>query len=99
MLVFGDTRVGDESSPDRQEVGVRRVVNHPEYVFLEKNVLSLIQLENPVDITDYVRPVCLSDVENESEVYSNCWIAGWGDVNANSENYFDKSSLFDDNYT
>ncbi|XP_072043140.1 uncharacterized protein [Amphiura filiformis] len=83
-IVFGDTEI-DGSSPNRQEVTYQRVVTHPDYIFLAQNDISILKLDSPVTITDYVRPVCLSDITNESEAYDNCWIAGWGEINASPE--------------
>ena len=79
--MFGDTEI-DGSSPNRQEAAFHRVVTHPDYIFLIKNDVTILKLDSPVTITDYVRPVCLSDVQNESEAYDNCWNAGWGEINA-----------------
>ncbi len=79
--MFGDREI-DGSSPDRQEVTYKRVVTHPDYEFLNRNDVVILKLDSPVTITDYVRPVCLSDVQNESDVYKSCWVAGWGEINA-----------------
>ena len=40
--------------------------------------LRLLQLEEPVNITDYVRPICMSQSDKESEDYDACWLASWG---------------------
>ena len=80
--MFGDNEI-DGSSPYRQEVGIRRIVTHPDYVLLQMYALAVIQLDSNVTITDYVRPVCLSNVTNEWDAYDNCWISGWGELNAN----------------
>ena len=82
--MFGDNEI-DGSSPYRQEVGIRRIVTHPDYVYLEQYDLAVIQLDSNVIITDYVRPVCLSNLTNEWEAYDNCWISGWGELNANGK--------------
>ncbi|XP_072044536.1 uncharacterized protein [Amphiura filiformis] len=78
-IVFGDTEI-DGSSPNRQVVTYQRVVTHP---FV--NEISILKLDSPVTITDYVRPVCLSSIRNEFQAYDNCWIAGWGEINASPE--------------
>ncbi|XP_072043144.1 uncharacterized protein [Amphiura filiformis] len=84
-IVFGDTEI-DGSSPNRQEVSFRRAVTHPDYIFITQNDFMILELESPVTLTDYVRPVCLSGMKNELEAYDNCWIAGWGEINALHEN-------------
>ncbi|XP_072043143.1 uncharacterized protein [Amphiura filiformis] len=84
-IVFGDTEI-DGSSPNCQEVSFRRAVTHPDYIFRTQNDVAILELESPVTITDYVRPVCLSGMKNEMEDYDNCWIAGWGEINSLHEN-------------
>ncbi|XP_072043234.1 transmembrane protease serine 12-like [Amphiura filiformis] len=84
-IVFGDTEIYG-SSPNRQEMSFRRAVSHPDYIEFIQNDIAILELESPVTITDYVRPVCLSGLKNELEAYDNCWIAGWGEINALMEN-------------
>ncbi|XP_072043142.1 plasma kallikrein-like [Amphiura filiformis] len=84
-IVFGDTEI-DGSSPNRQEVSFRRAVAHPDYFVLTQNDIVILELESPVTLTDYVRPVCLSGIKNELEAYDNCWLAAWGKINALNEN-------------
>ncbi|XP_072015922.1 uncharacterized protein [Amphiura filiformis] len=83
-IVFGDNEV-DGSSPYRQEVGVRRGYEHPDAIRMQQYDLAVLQLDPPVNITDYVRPICLSTNQNELEAYESCWIAGWGSVNLLNE--------------
>ncbi|XP_072043166.1 uncharacterized protein [Amphiura filiformis] len=83
-IVFGDNEV-DGTSQYRQEVGVGRDYEHPEAIPIQQYDLAVLQLNQPVIITDYVRPICLSTNQNELEAYENCWIAGWGSVNLLNE--------------
>ena len=80
-VVFGDTDI-DGSSPYRQEASFHRQFVHPEYEILVNYRPTILKIDPPVNITDYVRPICLSDITNESDVYDNCWIAGFGQINA-----------------
>ena len=80
-IVFGDTEANG-ASPYRQEVAIHREYVHPNFsdpnVSFLANRLRLLQLEEPVNITDYVRPICMSQSDNESEDYDVCWLASWG---------------------
>ena len=78
-IAFGDVEK-DGSSPNRQEVGVRRVYHSP---------FAILQLDPPVTITDYVRPICLnSEVNDEWNSFDNCWVAGWGRKDARGKSLF-----------
>ncbi|XP_072012996.1 uncharacterized protein [Amphiura filiformis] len=83
-IVFGDNEV-DGSSPYRQQVGVRRGYEHPKAIPIQQYDLAVLQLDTQVNVTDYVRPICLSTNQNEWEAYESCWIAGWGSVNILNE--------------
>ena len=76
-IIFGDNNRNEPSSSYRQEVRFRLV-----YLgtgrFFDDDDLYIFQFENPVEITDYVRPICFTKVMNEAEEFDNCWIAGWG---------------------
>ena len=83
-IAFGDVEK-DGSSPNRQEVGVRRVYH---------STFAILQLDPPVTITDYVRPICLnSEVYDEWDTYDNCWIAGWGRMDARGKSVIRLYSL------
>ncbi|XP_072026056.1 uncharacterized protein [Amphiura filiformis] len=83
VVIFGVTDQDDQSSA-RQEFGILRVYTNPEAVNAgpnEENQLTMIRLDNPANITDYVRPICINRLVDEWDMYENCWIAGWGDLN------------------
>ena len=75
--MFGTTTLSD-SSPYRQDVSILRADTHPDWNPAGYFSMMIIQLATPVNITDYVRPICLSEIDNEWEAFENCWIAGWG---------------------
>lgn len=69
------------TSVSRVNRSVERIVVHPGYqTTVIDNDIALIQLAEPVEFDDFVRPACLpSDSNiNEEEYYSKCYATGWG---------------------
>ncbi|XP_072047063.1 chymotrypsinogen B-like [Amphiura filiformis] len=68
-----------ENLPYEQERNVTRVIIHPAYTYFDdRNDIALLQLESPVEFSDYVRPACVATDLNELSTYTNCMAAGWG---------------------
>ncbi|XP_063951989.1 uncharacterized protein LOC129255053 isoform X4 [Lytechinus pictus] len=69
-----------EHPDSKVELGVDRVIVHPDYGDINgiANDIALLRLSESVEFNDYVRPACLATLQNETTVYSRCWIAGWG---------------------
>ncbi|KAJ8020544.1 CUB and sushi domain-containing protein 1 [Holothuria leucospilota] len=81
-VVFGDVfqGMGEGESEYRQVAIVESVYTYPGLnYFTFDGDAQLLKFVEPLEITDYVRPICLpsSDV-NEVEDYDVCWVAGWG---------------------
>ncbi|XP_063912351.1 prostasin-like isoform X2 [Zophobas morio] len=58
----------DDEGKDIQKLGVERIFLHPGYRAEQLlNDLSIIQLNKPVIIGDYVRPICLRQFANKME--------------------------------
>ena len=67
-------------------VDAKSYVVHPEYdESTLKNDIALVRLVEPVEFSDYVRPVCLATSSNETADYRRCWIAGWGTTSYGGE--------------
>ena len=86
--MFGDRAARDlaPGSPNRQVAEAAYVFLHPEYNsfgyegyqgYTTKDI-ALIRFAQPVKYTYYVRPACVSDSSDESSVYQECRVAGWG---------------------
>jgi len=79
-LVLGDhhkNRVEDEDLIQP----VARIVDHPDYDSRKlTGDISLLQLAAPVELTDYIRPICLPSAGDEVEVGTQCTISGWGAI-------------------
>ncbi|CAL1527987.1 unnamed protein product [Lymnaea stagnalis] len=55
----------------------KRMIKHPAFnVATVDNDVALIQLEKPLAMNDYVRPICLP--EKQPEEGTRCYAAGWG---------------------
>ncbi|XP_071816178.1 uncharacterized protein [Apostichopus japonicus] len=74
-----------ESNSERRLI--ERIVVHPGHTAGFDNDIALIKLQEPVDVTDYVRPACLPSSDQVDEVtrYSTCYATGWGRTSAGGE--------------
>ncbi|XP_041479083.1 uncharacterized protein LOC121426747 isoform X3 [Lytechinus variegatus] len=58
---------------------IAQIIDHPNYYSTSGgDDITLIRFEQPVEINDYVRPICLPSATNETRVYRRCYAAGWG---------------------
>ncbi|KAM9414401.1 LOW QUALITY PROTEIN: atrial natriuretic peptide-converting enzyme [Pholidichthys leucotaenia] len=62
-----------------QSRGVRSIIVHPRYnrAVVDYDI-SVVQLDSEVDVTAFVRPVCLPQVGQHPSPDSYCYITGWG---------------------
>ena len=68
---------------------VLQIVRHPKFnVSTANNDYALVELESPVEINDFVRPICLPRRPKGRYVNRNCKILGWG------INFVDKVNVF-----
>ncbi|KOX78153.1 Enteropeptidase [Melipona quadrifasciata] len=76
---IGATRRGSFPSPYEQVLRLDHISLHPDYIdngFI--NDIAMLRLEKPVTFSDYVRPVCLPDLEPKSGTM--CTVTGWGQL-------------------
>ncbi|XP_060135752.1 acrosin-like [Zootoca vivipara] len=83
-LSIGANRVSNPG-PDAQRRSIKRLVNHEHYVhFLNStyskihNDISLVELNEPVNCTDYIQPACLPDDSVVVSLLSHCYVSGFG---------------------
>ncbi|XP_040822156.1 plasma kallikrein [Ochotona curzoniae] len=58
---------------------IKKIIIHPSYQISEiGHDIALIQLQTPLNYTDYQKAVCLPSKEDTNIIYTNCWITGWG---------------------
>lgn len=68
-------------SPYEQLRVVSRILLHPNYIdagFI--NDISLLQMEKPVSLTNYVRPICLPKTNAVLQDGKMCTVIGWGQL-------------------
>lgn len=82
MVRLGALRRGTTlPSPYEQLRKIIRILVHPGYVdngFI--NDISLLQMEYPVVFSDYVRPVCLPQLNQLPQDDTLCTVIGWGQL-------------------
>lgn len=77
-VVLGITNL-DHPSPHMQTRGVARVLVHPRYSRAVVDYdISVVQLDQEVQVTSYVRPVCLPRPGQLPLPDTYCYITGWG---------------------
>ncbi|XP_030193504.1 atrial natriuretic peptide-converting enzyme isoform X1 [Gadus morhua] len=69
----------DHPGAHSQTRGVRSIIVHPRYnrAVVDYDI-SIIQLETEVEETEFVRPVCLPDLDQLPLPDAYCYITGWG---------------------
>ncbi|NXF00050.1 ACRO protein, partial [Menura novaehollandiae] len=72
-VVLGATDLSDPG-PEAQVRRVRRLREHREYD------VALLELERPVECSDYVQLGCVAGAGRRPEELSPCYIAGWGPI-------------------
>ncbi|KAH9494420.1 Transmembrane protease serine 2 [Bulinus truncatus] len=66
----------------------KAIIKYPAYNLLTvDNDLALIQLEKPLAMNDFVRPICLP--ESPPEVGTRCYAVGWGKIHDKGLKNFD----------
>ncbi|XP_029804422.1 tryptase-like [Suricata suricatta] len=64
-------------------LSVSRIVVHPRYYSTENGAdIALLELEDPVNVSDHVRPIALPPASETFPVGTPCWVTGWGDVHS-----------------
>ena len=67
------------ADPNRKIVAVRTVTPHTGYVaYYLGNDMAILTLTEDVVFNDYIRPVCLPDVDEMFPLTSLCYSSGWG---------------------
>uniref|UniRef100_A0A8D0E5M0 Acrosin n=1 Tax=Salvator merianae TaxID=96440 RepID=A0A8D0E5M0_SALMN len=77
-LVIGITQIS-QPGPDTQERSIKNLVQHEQYVQrTHYNDIALMELNEPVNCTDYIQPACLPDTNVVISALTHCYISGWG---------------------
>ncbi|XP_030840490.1 atrial natriuretic peptide-converting enzyme-like [Strongylocentrotus purpuratus] len=79
-VVFGNLNI-ESTSPYRLSITPSQIFIHPDYdSFTNDADIALIQLSTLVNYTDYIRPACLANSSQETTVYKQCIVSGWGNT-------------------
>ncbi|XP_030840486.1 enteropeptidase-like isoform X2 [Strongylocentrotus purpuratus] len=77
-IVFGDIKIDTESNYSVTP-NIAQIIDHPNYFSTRGgDDITLIRFSEPVEINDYVRPICLPSNVSETQIYRRCYAAGWG---------------------
>lgn len=75
-----------ESSKEVQRRFLKQVIPHPNYNYdTYDNDIALMELERPVDYTDFIKPICLPAPQHIFEVGKQVYITGWGALREGGE--------------
>uniref|UniRef100_A0A670JF75 Peptidase S1 domain-containing protein n=1 Tax=Podarcis muralis TaxID=64176 RepID=A0A670JF75_PODMU len=77
-LLLGST-VLSRPGPDAEVRFLKRVVEHESYIPQQQvNDIALIELDDPIQCSDYIQPACLPESFVDVSAMAHCYIAGWG---------------------
>ncbi|KAK7500859.1 hypothetical protein BaRGS_00007739 [Batillaria attramentaria] len=86
-VIAGHTR-RPSYSPHRQIRKPRKLFLYPKFdSSTVNNDIALIQLDKPLVLGDYLRPVCLPEPGQQVELGTRCYVAGWGKTDAMAATY------------
>ncbi|XP_064632709.1 chymotrypsinogen A-like isoform X2 [Lineus longissimus] len=63
-----------------QERRVTQIVIHHVYGYTDTspNDIALLSLDKPLEFNEYVKPVCLPEIDESFADHPDCWVTGWG---------------------
>ncbi|NXO75054.1 ENTK Enteropeptidase, partial [Sitta europaea] len=81
QAVLGLYMQSDLTQPPTVVQNVDRIIINPHYMKETKDSdIALMHLQDKVQYTDYIRPICLPEKNQQFLPGINCSIAGWGDI-------------------
>ncbi|KAK7089092.1 hypothetical protein V1264_024973 [Littorina saxatilis] len=83
-IVLGavDLKASDEAG--RRTFTVKRIISHPEYLTFQGNDIALIELTSNVTFSADIQPLCLRRPGDVFTRASECYTAGWGKMDPDS---------------
>lgn len=88
QAMFWEVRVGEHNQKltesSERTYSVSRVFHYPWYRGYD-NDLALMKLTQPVEVSDYVSPICLPDEGDVDFSNRQCVATGWGKVDYNKK--------------
>lgn len=84
-LVIGATQLS-RRGPDSLERSIKNLVEHEQYRHgATLNDIALMEMDEPVNCSDYIQPACLPDENVEVAALSHCYVSGWGITDVKSK--------------
>ena len=78
-----------DDEPTQQVRQISKLVLHPHFNKGHQlnNDLALVKLDGPLEMTEFIRPVCLPNKQNKRgrNVHQFCTVVGWGRVKSESQ--------------
>ncbi|XP_056342231.1 acrosin-like [Oenanthe melanoleuca] len=89
-VVIGATQLS-QPGPGAVARNVKKVVIHRYYKRVDYRYdIALMELEQPVQCSQYIQLACVADPTLRLSELNNCWIAGWGATTARSQDEGDR---------
>uniref|UniRef100_A0A8C0QRJ8 Peptidase S1 domain-containing protein n=1 Tax=Chelonoidis abingdonii TaxID=106734 RepID=A0A8C0QRJ8_CHEAB len=80
MVLLGVNKLAN-SQPHKLSLGVKRIIRHPKYIGESSSGdIALVELERPIQYTDYILPICLPAASVQFPAGMKCWVTGWGNI-------------------
>uniref|UniRef100_A0A8C0JAG0 Peptidase S1 domain-containing protein n=1 Tax=Chelonoidis abingdonii TaxID=106734 RepID=A0A8C0JAG0_CHEAB len=87
MVLLGVNKLAN-SQPHKLSLGVKRIIRHPKYIGESSSGdIALVELERPIQYTDYILPICLPAASVQFPAGMKCWVTGWGNIQEGDNNY------------
>ncbi|XP_032092138.1 serine protease 27-like [Thamnophis elegans] len=83
-------------SNNSKKFGIQQIIPHPNYSANDTMYdIALVELNDTVDITKYILPMCLPESSVKFPDNTSCWITGWGrtdtkEIGLGQHQYFPK---------
>ena len=79
LISLGQHSLKEDAPQETRMISVRRIVMHPNYRSRQvADDIALINLNDPVEWSNYVQPACLPNPDKESFSGFLATVAGWG---------------------
>ncbi|KAM4671176.1 acrosin-like [Amazona ochrocephala] len=83
-VVIGATQLS-QLGPEVQVRRIKQVIVHELYTDIsEGNDIALLELDRPVQCSDYIQLACVPDTSLAVSHLTDCYISGWGSMEAGS---------------
>ncbi|XP_063285650.1 serine protease 27-like [Pelobates fuscus] len=81
-IYLGAYQLTNLQDPNVVSRGLKQIIIHPNFKYEgSSGDIALVELERPVQYTNYILPVCLPSPSVNLPEGTSCWATGWGDSN------------------